>query len=457
MIDTNIQKHYIAIIGGSISGSEAAFTLAAKGFKVVVFEMNDLPYGKIEDGLPKWHVGLRDKQEKNIDQKLNHENILYVPNVKIGRDINFEDLVKNWGFTVIIIANGAWKDRDLPINDINKFIGNGLIYQNSLLHWYNHNHEPNYKGSNVEIRDGAVVVGGGLASLDVVKLGMIELVQETLFSKKGILVDIFEFEKKGIATVLESNNTNLQELQIKGLSLVYRRTARDMPLKSPKDDTPENVEKAKLVSEKLLQKYLDKYLFKFIPLSIPIDIIEKDGALKALVLQRVTIENGKIISKPGDTLTIETPMIISSIGSLPEQIKGLQYEGSWLKMEGKGNYKVYGYNNVFAIGNAVTGRGNIQESKVHGKRMTEKIIDKHLVEGDLLEDWLENLNTDLINKVDKNVAAIESFIKTQKVIPDSIIENILIKTKELQEKVGYTTYTDWIKSKTPIRLENLIK
>ncbi len=457
MIDTSINKHYIAIIGGSISGSEAAFTLATKGFKVVIFEMNDLPYGKIEDGLPKWHVGLRDKQEKNIDQKLNHENILYIPNVKIGRDISFEDLVKNWGFTVIIIANGAWKDRDLLIKDINKFKGKELVYQNSLLYWYNHKHEPDYKGSSIEIKDGAIVVGGGLASLDVIKLGMIELVQDVLLSKKGILVDLFEFEKKGIAAILESNNTNLQELQIKGLSLVYRRAAKDMPLKSPKDDTTENVEKAKMVSEKLLQKYLDKYLFKFIPLSIPIDIIEKDGTLKALVLQKVTIENGKIISKPGDTLTVETPMIISSIGSLPEQIEGLHYEGSWLKMEGKGNYKVYGYNNVFAIGNAVTGRGNIQESKVHGKRMTEKIIDKHLLEDDLFEDWVENLNTDLCKRVDENVEAIEAFIKIQKIMPDRIVDNILRKTKELQDKVGYTTYTDWIKSKTPIRLENLPK
>ncbi|VAW26873.1 hypothetical protein MNBD_BACTEROID04-1819, partial [hydrothermal vent metagenome] len=36
-------KHYIAVIGGSISGSEAAYLLAEKGFEVVVFDMNKLP------------------------------------------------------------------------------------------------------------------------------------------------------------------------------------------------------------------------------------------------------------------------------------------------------------------------------------------------------------------------------------------------------------------------------
>ena len=115
MIDSNSKKHYIAIIGGSISGSEAAFILAEKGYRLVVFEMNDLPYGKIEDGLPNWHINLRNKQEKNIDLKLNHPNVRYVPNVRIGDNLNFDDLVNNWGFTVVILANGAWKDRALPI------------------------------------------------------------------------------------------------------------------------------------------------------------------------------------------------------------------------------------------------------------------------------------------------------------------------------------------------------
>ena len=63
-------KHYVAVIGGSISGSEAAYLLAEKGFMVVVFDMNKLPYGKIEDGLPNWHIKLRDRQINEIDSKI---------------------------------------------------------------------------------------------------------------------------------------------------------------------------------------------------------------------------------------------------------------------------------------------------------------------------------------------------------------------------------------------------
>lgn len=457
MIDSNSKKHYIAIIGGSISGSEAAFILAEKGYRVVVFEMNNLPYGKIEDGLPNWHINLRNKQEKSIDQKLDHFNIRYVPNVRIGNDIIFDDLVKNWGFTVVILANGAWKDRTLPISDISKFVNYGLIYQNSLLHWYNHKHEPNYKGIRYEIKDGTVVIGGGLASLDVMKLGMIELVQMALLNQKKVDIDLFTFEKRGILNILNEHDTSLSDLKLKGMTLVYRRTAYDMPLKSPRNDSKESIEKAREVSNRLLNKYAENFLFKFIPLGSPIDRIEKNGKLEAIVFQRNKMENSKIFSIEGDTFTLQTPLLISSIGSLPDRISGLPYDGTALKMKSKDGYIVFGFSNVFAIGNAVTGRGNIQESKSHGNLMTNKIIDEHLEQEDLFEEWLINYNENLKSIVQEQIEEIDKEIKSKKIMPDEVIENILKKTKSLQQKSGFTTYSEWIKLKTPIRLEDMIK
>ena len=258
------KKHYIAVIGGSISGSEAASLLAKNGFRVVVFEMNKLPYGKIEDGLPNWHFKLRDRQIEEIDKKLNHPNIRFVPNTKIGDDIDFLDLVNNWGFSAIILANGAWVDRKFPVKNMERFRDRELIYQNSLVNWFNHKHERNYLGKNYFIKNNTVVVGGGLASLDVVKIVMIELVKKQLYLKKGIDVDLFTIEKKGIDSVLKDYNIDFEELNIGKAKLVYRRTAREMPLKSPNSDSLESIEAAKKVSEKLLNKYVEKYLFEFI-------------------------------------------------------------------------------------------------------------------------------------------------------------------------------------------------
>ncbi|MBT8260872.1 MAG: FAD-dependent oxidoreductase, partial [Bacteroidia bacterium] len=385
------KKHYVAIIGGSISGSEAANLLAKNGFRVVVFEMNKLPYGKIEDGLPNWHISLRDRQQKEIDKKLNQENIRFVPFTKIGNDIPFKDLVENWGFSAVILANGAWQDRTLSIEGINKFKNKGLIYQNDFIYWFNHKHEPEYNGLKFQIEDNAIVVGGGLASLDVVKIFMIELVKEKLKSKFNIDEDIFTLEKKGIDKVLLNHNINFNQLGINGVTLVYRRNAEDMPLKSPRDESVESLLKAKKVSGKLLNNYLEKYKFKFKPLSIPLDYVEENEKFKGLVLQKVMLYNGRIVPIENETEILYSNMLVSSIGSIPEKIEGLEYDYASLKMKEYTDYHVFGYNNVFAVGNAVTGRGNIQESKQHGKQITKQIIDDHLTE-DAFEKWLVNLN-----------------------------------------------------------------
>ncbi len=452
----DFKKHYIAVIGGSISGSEAANLLAKNGFRVVVFDMNKLPYGKIEDGLPSWHINLRNRQEKGIDNKLDQENILFVPLVKIGRDIEFGDLVKNWGFSAIILANGAWLDREFPIEGIDKYKNNGLIYQNDFIYWFNHKHEPNYNGKTYKLKDNAIVVGGGLASLDVVKIFMIELVKEKLQELFGINEDLFTLEKYGFNTILKKHGIKFKDLKISGATLVYRRNAEDMPLKSPKDDTTESINKARVVSGKLLNKYKEKYKFNFKPLNVPINFIEKDGKLNGLLLQKVWLYNGRIVPIENEIEELISEMVVSSIGSIPEKIEGLEYEWSSLKMQDNGDYHVYGYDNVFAVGNAVTGRGNIQESKQHGKQMTKKIIDAHLTE-DALEEWLTNLNESIKSGVTEKIDSIISEIDNREIQPDDIIQSILDKTKSLNEKHNYSSYKEWIAKHKPVRIEELAK
>ncbi|MDP2089402.1 MAG: hypothetical protein Q8J84_08385 [Flavobacteriaceae bacterium] len=447
-------KHFIAVIGGSVSGSEAVNLLTEQNFRVVVFDMNELPYGKLEDGLPNWHHNLRDRQTSVINEKLKHENVYFIPKTKIGKDISFDEIKNDWGFSSVILANGAWKDRSLSINKISQFIDKGLIYQNSLIYWFNHKHEPTYNGPKYSMKNNTIVVGGGLASLDVMKIIMIELVQSALKEKKGVLVDMFTIEKWGVDTILAEYNTNLEELRIQPPTLIYRRNAEDMPLKSPKDDTPENIEKAKAVSKKLLEKYVEKYLFNFIPTSTPIGYIEENGEFKGMVFQKMKTENEKLITID-ETFEIKSELLISSIGSIPEKIENLTYQGDSLKLKEQSEYSVYGYSNVFAIGNAVTGKGNIQDSKQHGKQMTEKIISEHLTE-DALEDWLVAYNNEITDKVKENVDSIMLELGNVKIPSEESILQMEQKIAELQKKVGFSNFESWITDHLPVRLENMV-
>lgn len=442
--------HFVAIFGGAVAGAEAGFQLANRGFRVVIFDQSILPYGKIEDGLPKWHYKLRDKEENNINKKINHPNIRFVPGVKLGRDLDFQDFL-DWGFTAVILATGAWKDRPLPIEGIDEYIDKGLYYQNAFVHWFNHKHEPNYAGPAMEVKDNAMVIGGGLASLDVAKIMMFETVQKAL-KTRGINVDLFTLDH-GIHKVLEKHQLTLDELGVKGCTLYYRRRAIDMPLSPMPTNTPEQLEKAQMVRQKILDNFQRKYLFKFEPCAAPIGQITKQDRLSGVLFQRTKIENDRVIAIEHEVIQADTPLVISSIGSIPEMIKGIPSDGSIFKITDPNSCQLDGFENVFAIGNAVTGKGNINESVLHGRKITEEIMDHHL---DWHQDDYENWHRQTAVKVNSDMHKIIETIEKQQFLSDEVIQSILEKTEALQRKAGYDgNYERWVSQNTPPRLEDM--
>src|SRR5580700_10167097 len=98
-------QHFVAVVGGAVSGSVSAEILADRGFRVAVFEQNKRPYGKIEDGLPRWHVEQRKQEYGRIDARLKKPNVYFIPSTKMGRDFSLPQLFE-WGFSAVILANG---------------------------------------------------------------------------------------------------------------------------------------------------------------------------------------------------------------------------------------------------------------------------------------------------------------------------------------------------------------
>lgn len=443
--------HFVAIFGGAVAGAEAGYQLANRGFRVVVFDQSLLPYGKIEDGLPKWHYKLRNKEENNINEKISHPNIRFVPGVRLGQDVDFDDLLQ-WGFTAMILATGAWKDRPLPMDGVDNFIDKGLYYQNPFVYWFNHKHEPNYNGPAMEIKDNAMVIGGGLASLDVAKIFMFETVEKAL-KDRGIKTDLFTLDH-GINKVLEKNDLTLEDLGITGCTLYYRRRAIDMPLSPMPSDTPEQLAKAQMVRQKILDNYQRKYLFKFEPCCIPIEKITENDQLTGVRFQRTKIENNRVVPIENDFFEANSSLVVSSIGSIPEMIKGIPSDGSIFKITDPDSCLLDGFDNVFAIGNAVTGKGNINESVLHGRRVTSEIMDNHL---EWHQEDYESWHRQTAVKVNSDIGKIIETIAKQQFLSDEIIQNILDKTEALQKKTGYEgDYESWVKQKTPPRLEDMI-
>src|SRR6187549_2757158 len=118
-------RHVVAICGGAVSGSEAASVCAERGMLAVVFEQNARPYGKIEDGLPRWHDKLRAQEYARIDENLSRPGVYFVPRTKIGTDLELGQIAQQWGASAVLLANGAWRDRPLPVDGADAYIGKG--------------------------------------------------------------------------------------------------------------------------------------------------------------------------------------------------------------------------------------------------------------------------------------------------------------------------------------------
>jgi NADPH-dependent glutamate synthase beta subunit-like oxidoreductase len=445
-------SHVIAIFGGAASGAEATLQATKRGIRCIVFDQNPLPYGKLDDGLPKWHAKLRDKEEQNINNKLNNPLVQFVPNTKLGRDINLDEIANKWGVSAVVLATGAWNDRPLPIEGIDQYVNKGLYYQNKFIHWFNHFHEPTYKGPQYEVADGAIVIGGGLASLDMCKALMMETVQAAL-AKKGIKVNMFDLER-GIDRVLQEKGLTLADLGLKGCTLYYRRRIMDMPLSPTPATTPEQIEKNQKTTEKILNNAATKFLFKAVECMAPVDKIVENGRLAGIIFRKTKLENGKAVEIPGSETAVKASLVISSIGSIPEPIPGIPMRGQVFVLSNPALCKIDGFDNVFAVGNAVTGRGNINESLKHGREMSTKIMDDYL-------GWKEEKFQEMVRAKESGAAqAIEALATTlngKPLLTDDQVKSIDEKVKALQQKSGYDgNYQGWVEKNLPERLEHLL-
>ena len=404
----------VVVVGGAVAGSEAVFQLREKGIQVICIEQNPLPFGKIEDGLPRWHVEQRLKEEEKINERLDHPLVHFLPKTKLGRDITLKEILEEWKVTAVLLASGAWRDRPLGLEGVDQYIGKGLLYQNPLVYWFNHYHEASYAGQRYEISDGAMVVGGGLASMDVLKICQIELTLNAL-RKKGIQEEMLNLEKYGIPKALENHKLTWKDLGLKGTQLYYRRRIQDMPLADAADNpTSEQLQKTAALRERILNNFRTKYLFEFHDQHLPTETLVEGGRLVGLRFVQTKVEGKKAVPIPGTEKEVRASLIISSIGSIPEPIPGIPSAGEYYDVKDEDTGEVKGTPNLYALGNAVTGKGNIRLSLLHGRQVAKLVADKITA--------------------DPNA----SLQATQ-------IEKILERVQKRQKEIGFSsTYRDWV-------------
>ena len=446
-------KYFVAIVGGAISGSVAAEILADHGIQVAVIEQNPRPYGKIEDGLPRWHVEQRKQEYCRIDARLKKPGVSFIPSTKIGRDLSFDDLVNHWAFSAVILANGAWRDRDLGVPGAEKYVDKGLIYQNPFIYWYNHKNERNYNGPRYEAPDETLVVGGGLASIDVVKVLQLENYERAL-KARGIPTDMHELEKKGIPAACKAHGVRPEDLGVKGCLLLYRRRIQDMPLAQPPENAaPEQIAKTERVRLKMLHLAQDKFLFRVQERRVATGLIVENGRVAGLKLAETRVEGRSAQPIPGSEYELRAPLVISSIGSVPEIIPSIAMKGEYYTFTDERLPRYQGHGRVFGVGNVVTGQGNIHASLVHSQAVTTRLIEDYMGIGSS-DGNFSALYAAAEASVAGQTQTIEDNLLTLPALSPDEVAKLQDRIRTLQDRAGYTSnYDSWIAKVTPPDLE----
>jgi hypothetical protein len=277
--------------------------------------------------------------------------------------------------------------------------------------------------------DGSIVIGGGLASLDVVKILMLQSVYRELI-KRNIDIDILTLEHKSIRTVLSEHGLNLKELGLNGCTLFYRKRIEDMPLAPlPTGTSFEKREAIYRTRKKILKNFQEKFLFNIEACHIPTNIIVKNNRIIGLKFKRTRVKNGNFKIIDDSEYSYFTPLVVSSIGSIPEPIKGIAMSGELYAIKDPESGQLQDNENIFALGNVVTGKGNIRTSLTHGKQVSDHVMDYYLAWGE--EDYNELLKRGALDaklKTDQ----LSIFLKNRNLVSGNKIEEIIERINKLK-------------------------
>ncbi|MCK5220437.1 MAG: FAD-dependent oxidoreductase, partial [Candidatus Aminicenantes bacterium] len=147
-------------IGAGPAGLTAAYYLAKKGYKVIVFEALPTAGGMMVAGIPEYRLP-RDIVQSEIDA-ITALGVEIKTNVRVGKDVSINSLRDN-GYQAILFTIGAFKGRKLMISGEDKYTG--CVDSIKFLTKVNY-------GERTKPGDRVVVIGGGNSAIDAARVAV---------------------------------------------------------------------------------------------------------------------------------------------------------------------------------------------------------------------------------------------------------------------------------------------
>lgn len=324
-------KLKVAVIGSGPGGLTAAHYLSLKGYKIDIFEKENLAGCMLTCGIPEYRLP-RNVIKKEIDSLLDSNiNIQY--NIEMGKDITIDSLL-NDGYKAIFLAMGAHKSKLLNIE------GEDLEGVYPAIEFLKHF---NLKGENLA-RGKVGVIGGGDSAIDAARV-------------------------------------SLRQDAVESVTVLYRRTRQEMPALQHEIDAAieEGVSLITLVSPvKILSK--DGKLSGVEIVKNELGELDSSGRRNPVPIpgSEEVLSFDTLIVTIGDTPDVA---YISDMGIKVDKWGMLIVDKDTLQTNRKG---------VFAGGDVVTGPKTVVEAIAAGKKAA-LMIDRYLQEQELKQPIEVNL------------------------------------------------------------------
>jgi len=223
-----------------------------------------------------------------------------------------------------------------------------------------------------------------------------------------------------------------------GATLFYRRRVEDMPV----TDMPEGGDaarraKVEATRRRILEKAMAKYCFHARPESAPIGFLTTDDRLTGIRFQRTRVVDGRVEPIADAIDAVSTPLVVSSIGSIPEPMPGIAERGELYAFSDRALGRIAGYDSVFAVGNVVTGKGNILASRKHSIEVTTQVIEQFIGIAPGGHDGEEVLLDAITGSVHGLVDKVIGWVGGRPRLDDAQVEAILARVRMRQRAVGY--------------------
>lgn len=337
----------VSVIGGGPAGLTVAYYLALKGHSVKIYDTMPQMGGMLRYGIPAYRLP-KNILDAEIELIRSH-GIEFYNNVKIGRDISFDEVKNSSDATVIAV--GAWKSSSMriPGEDQNGVIG-GIDFLRQASFFVSGECEKPVIGNNV------IICGGGNTAMDACRTAV--------------------------------------RLGAENVTVVYRRTKKEMPAEA------EEIEEA------------EEEGVKFRYLCNPAEFIGKDGKLSSVKLQLMKLgepdASGRRSPEPIENAFefIEADTVIEAIGQQLDfsGVEGLAYSKRGKITVEEGSFAT-SVPSVFAIGDAIDKRDSIAIAAIGDANKAYAVIDAYLSGNDVKyfkpyssQNHIENIDFSVYDK-----------------------------------------------------------